>query len=453
MSTPYKVSKFFKDDVPAFGSYDNCRKIANYIDGLKISMRKILYTLKKKYPGKEKQKTESVANLTAAETQYLHGAANLCGVCDTMAQNFVGANNYPLIDGNSGGFGTRINPTCAAPRYTRIAISDITSLLFNKDDEDIIGRQFFEGDYIEPQFFVPIFPILFLNGSHGLSTGFSQDIYPRNPKEIIKYILASLNKKTAKANLLPWFKGHTGKVEFNIELNRLESFGVVEKNSSTAYTITELPIEVDYNKYIDYLERLCDSGVILNYIDKCDPKTDKILFIIKTTRDFTKKNNNERDLYKSLGLIKGLSEQYNCIDENNRVKEFKSIEEILDAFINIRLSYYQKRKDNILNKLDESLKILISKALFVSLVIKNEINVNNVKRDDIVKKLETIEKITKVNDSYDYLLNMPIYTLTREKIAELKAQILKLKEEYNSIKNQTIQEIWTQDLKVLEKVI
>jgi DNA gyrase/topoisomerase IV subunit A len=85
-------------------------------------MRKILYTLLKKYPNKkEKIKTETIANICAAFTNYLHGAANLGGVCDTMAQSFVSANNYPLIEGNSGGFGTRINPTCAANRYTKIA--------------------------------------------------------------------------------------------------------------------------------------------------------------------------------------------------------------------------------------------------------------------------------------------------------------------------------------------
>ena len=42
------VSEFFKNDVPSYGAYDNTRKLCSYVDGLKISMRKILYTLLKK---------------------------------------------------------------------------------------------------------------------------------------------------------------------------------------------------------------------------------------------------------------------------------------------------------------------------------------------------------------------------------------------------------------------
>ena len=85
------------------------------------------------------------------------------------------SNNYPLLSGNSSGFGTRIGGgVCAAPRYTKIALNSIVKKLFNDNDFNIIDQQYFEGEYIEPQFFVPVFPVLFLNGSHGLSTGFSQ---------------------------------------------------------------------------------------------------------------------------------------------------------------------------------------------------------------------------------------------------------------------------------------
>ena len=141
----YNVKEFFKTDLPAYAAYDNARKIASYIDGQKISMRKILYTLLKKYPGKEKIKTETLANVCAAFTNYLHGAANLCGVCNTMAQNFVGANNYATLNGNTGGFGTRYDNNCAAPRYTKVALSEIFKKLLNENDEEIVGRQFFEG--------------------------------------------------------------------------------------------------------------------------------------------------------------------------------------------------------------------------------------------------------------------------------------------------------------------
>ena len=453
MPKQYNVSEFFKTDVPSFGSYDNVRKLCSYIDGQKISMRKIIYTLMKKYSSKEKVKTETVANVCAAFTNYLHGAGNLGGVCDTMAQSFVGANNYPLIEGNSGGFGTRINPTCAANRYTKIAISNLLSSLISDKDEAIIGRQFFEGDYIEPQFFMPVFPILFLNGSHGLSTGFSQDIWPRNPVEIIEYIRKKISgTERPRMALLPWFRGHLGKVEFNKELNRNESFGVITKNNMTSYTITELPIGIEYQKYVEYLDKLCDGGTICDYDDRCDPKTDKILFEIKTTRDFTRKHEG-RKLFEVLHLVKSLPETLCCIDENNRVREFTSIQEILDAYIEIRLKYYNLRKDYLLKTIKKSLEELSSKYLFVKAIVDKTIVVANKKKDDIVKQIEKQPKILKQDGSYEYLLRMQIYNLTAEKLEELKCQIKSKKEEFDSIKKTSVEDMWTNDLHELKKVL
>ena len=449
----YNVKEFFKTDLPAYAAYDNARKIASYIDGQKISMRKILYTLLKKYPGKEKIKTETLANVCAAFTNYLHGAANLCGVCNTLAQNFVGANNYAMLNGNTGGFGTRYDSNCAAPRYTKVALSDIMRKLLNENDEEIVGRQFFEGDYIEPKFFVPIFPILFLNGSSGLSTGFSQDIYPRNPNEIIEYIKKKISgTEKPRMQLLPWFRGHLGKVEFNKELNRNESFGVITKNNMTSYTITELPIGIEYQKYVEYLDKLCEGGTICDYDDRCDPKTDKILFEIKTTRDFTRKHEG-RKLFDVMHLVKSLPETLCCIDENNRVREFTSIQEILDAYIEIRLKYYNLRKDYLLKSLEDSLKKLSSRYIFIKAIVDKTLVVSNKKKDEIVKQLEKMPKICKINDSYDYLLAMPIHSLTKEKLEELKKQIEDAKAEYKQIKETSIQTMWTNDLHELKKVL
>ena len=456
MANKQQVSEFFKTDVPAFGSYDNCRKIASYIDGLKISMRKILFTMMKKYPGKDKTKTENVANIVAATTNYLHGAQNLCGVCDTMAQNFVGSNNYNLLDGNSGGFGTRIGGgVCAAPRYTKIALSEIVRKLFIETDSKIIDQQFFEGDYIEPLFFVPIFPVTFLNGSSGLSTGFSQDILPRNPSEIIEYIKKKLNGvEKPRMQLLPWFKGHLGKVAWNEELQRNESYGVITYNNMTSYTISELPIGTEYQKYVEFLDKLCENGTIQDYDDKCDPKTDKILFNIKTTREFTRKiDSNERKLYETLHLVKSLPEVLCCIDESNRVKEYNSIYEILDDFITLRLKYYQKRKDWLVDDLKQKLTKLASKYYFVKGVVDGTIIVSKRKKDDVVKQLEKIDKICKIDGSYDYLLAMQISSLTAEKMEELKKLIEEGKEEYKTVKSTTIQDMWLGDLRELKKIL
>ena len=446
------LTDYYEKDVPAYASYDNLRKICG-IDGLKLSQRKLIYAAFKRCYNSW-LKTDTMCAQTQIDTNYIHGAANLEVVIDNMVANYVGANNYPLLIGNSGGFGCRISPRPSAGRYTRIHLADIAKKLFLEIDNEILEKQVFEGDEIEPKFFVPIFPVMFLNGASGMSTGFSNEILPRNPAEVIEYIKKKLaGTERPRMQLLPWFKGHLGKVEFNKELNRNESFGVVTRNNTTSYTITELPIGTEYQKYVEFLDKLCDNGTIVDYDDKCDPKTDKILFNIKTTREFTKKHTDERKLYDAFHLIKSLPEVLCCIDENNRVKEFNSIQDILDMFINIRLKFYDKRKKYILESLKSKISELVSKYTFVLGIVKKTIVVSNKKKDDIIKQIDPIDKIIKIDGSYDYLLRMPIHALTTEKLAELKQQIIDTKAEFDKVKATTIQDMWLGDLHELKKVL
>lgn len=451
MSNDYSISKFFMEDLPSYAAYDGTRKIAQVWDGLKISMRKIIFTLQNKYP-KEFVKTETLANVCAAYTNYLHGAANLGGVCDTMAQSFVGANNYPLITGNSGGFGTRIRPVCSANRYTRVSLSEITKHLFIDADNKILEQQFFEGDYIEPKYFMPIFPVLFLNGSTGMSTAYAHNIFPRDPHEVISYIKKKLaGTEKPRLELAPWFRGFTGTVRKNDDTGFYECVGVIERNNMTSYTIKEIPIGMEYDKYIEHLDKLCEDKIIVDYDDKCDTKKDNILFEIKTTREFTKKHEDIESLNKVFKLVKSLPENFTCIDENSRAKQFETVQDVLDNFIDIRLKFYQKRKDYLLKTMIDKLTQLASKYYFIKGVVDGQIVVSKRKKENIIAQLEKLEKIKKVNGTYDYLLALSISKLTIEEMDALKEEIVQLKTKYTETKNNTIENMWLSDLKELQK--
>lgn len=390
---------------------------------------------------------------TQIDTNYIHGAANLEVVIDGLAASYVGSNNFPLLTGNSGGFGCRISPRPSAGRYTRVKLSDVSKSLFSEPDEHILEKQFFEGQYIEPRHLLPVFPLMFLNGAEGLSTGFSQKIFPRNPDEVMEYIKKKLSGTVnPRSALLPWFRGHLGKVEVNAETGVAESFGVVTKNNMNSYTITELPIGMDYQKYLEQLDKMCESGLIQDYIDKCDSKTDTILFEIKTTREFTRSHDSDRKLYDALKLVKSLPETYCCIDESNRVREFSSVREILDSFIEIRLKFYKARKDHILKKFKDAITKNLSMYLFVKGVVDGTIKVAKKKKAEIEAQLEKMEKIVKIDGSYSYLLGMPIWSLTAEKLDELKTKIKELKDEFDAAKAKTPEVMWTDDLKELKKL-
>ena len=444
------VSEFYQTEAINYASYDNLRKLAGMVDGLKMSQRKLLHTMRQKF-SKEYVKTETFANICTAMTQYLHGSQNLVGVASGMAQSFIGSNNFPLFKGNSGGFGTRINPTFAAGRYTRMTLSEIAELLFDKKDDPVLEEQIFEGDVIEPRTFVPVFPVIFLNGSNGMSTGFSETIFPRNPKDVISYIKAKLDgKDTSKIKLAPWFKGFKGNIVIG-KSGVYEIQGVITKNNSTSYTISEIPIGFEYAKYVEFLDKLCDDGVIVDYDDNCDTKTDDIMFAIKTSREFTRNHPDQESLIKEFKLSKTLPENLCFIDTANKVKVFDSVESLLDDFIDIRYGLYIKRKERLLRTLKAELCRLAARFVFCKSVIDGTLVISNRSKADISADMEHIDKLIKIDGTFDWLLRMPIHSISTDTMTELKSQIIAKKEEYTKIQNTSEKTMWEEDLDKLSK--
>lgn len=447
------VSDFFKNDKPSWATYDALRKLPNFIDGFKISQRKLMWTAFSKLQ-KEWMKTETFCNITSLDTAYVHGSGNLCGVCSSLVQDFIGMCNYQYLLGNDGGWGSRLITRESAPRYTKLKLAEISKKLFNPIDNQILEKQYFEGQWIEPKHLIPIFPTIFLNLSNGITAGFSSSIYSRNPQDVISYIKKKLSgTEHPRVELAPWFKGYKGTIRFNEETKQYESVGNIMQNNMTSYTINEIPVETSYQKYIEILDKLEEDKVIQDYNDKCDPRTNEILFEIRTTREFTRNHQDIESLYKVFKLVKSLPENLNCIDEDNHVKEFNTIQEILDKFICLRLKYYQKRKDYLVEDIKNSLIKLASKYYFVKGIIDGSIIVNKRKKDNIITQLEKIEKIKPIDGSYDYLLQMPIHSLTQEKLEELKKQIEEGKEEYKKTKETSIQDMWLADLRELQKCL
>ena len=454
------ITDFYKEEVPSYASYDLIRKCSSYIDGFKNAHRKIIWTMLENFGNPNtRTKTSQMSATVSLKSMYLHGETNLDGSLCTLAQSFVGANNYPLVTGH-GNFGTRFSPEPAASRYTFVSISPLVSKLYDKD-RPLCEGQLFEGSRIEPAYYVPVFPTLFLNGSDGISTGYSQKIYPRNPKEILKYIRAILNKADKVPhieNALPWFKGFAGETKLVKEKDsdgkintKVINYGVVEKVNSNTLHISEIPITYTYASYIKVLDGLVEKGTIEDYEDLSDPKTDKFEFTIKVKRVFFDSHKDVDGWVKVFNLAKPLNEQLNCIDENNRIREFNNIKEILDAFIKIRLEYYTKRKKYLLEKYMDEIQIDASKYLWCKGVIDETIKIKNKKKDDIVKVLEKTDKIVKKDDSYNYLLNMPLSSITKEKMTELAEKIKGLKDKIKELQKKTIEEMWLADLDEIEK--
>lgn len=434
------IEDFLNNEYSQTALYASFRSIASYVDGLKPSSRKVVYTLKKKNITTE-IKVSRLASTVSELTEYLHGEGSLQGVISGMAQTFVGANNEALLY-PAGSFGTRFVPTPSAPRYIFTKKSAAFDSYFSKDDDDILIKQEFEGEIIEPKFFVPIFPLLLINGSEGIGTGFAQKILPRNKLDLIKYIKNYLSGKKNSKTLTPYYEGFKGTVLPGEEAGSWNIIGSFKIKDTTTIIIDEIPIGYTLSSYSKVLDSLEERKIIRDYTDKSE--NDNFLFEVKTSREFTKKS--EEEILNTLKLIKRVSENYTCVDENNSIREFSSVEEILKAYIKIRLEYYKKRKQYLLQNYSEQLSEIRSKALFISEVIGDRIHVNNIPKHQIVTQLSEYEEIIEVNGSYDYLLNMSIYSLTKEKYEELLKKAKDKETQIKMLKSKSETDLWLEEV-------
>ena len=165
------IKSFLDNELCDYAKYSTIRAIPSCIDGLKNSGRKVIYSAQSEL--NKETKVSVFAGITQLKTVYLHG--DISEPIVKLARNFCGSNNLPLLKA-SGNFGTRMLPEASATRYIFTEKQPYFNKIINPLDNDILISQEFEGEGIEPRFFVPTLPILLLNGSHGVATGFSSTI-------------------------------------------------------------------------------------------------------------------------------------------------------------------------------------------------------------------------------------------------------------------------------------
>lgn len=436
------IENFLNTELVDYASYSTLRAIPSVIDGLKNSHRKVVYSVGKSL--KKETKVSVLAGIVSVETQYLHG--DISGAIVNLAKDYTGSNNLPLLKPN-GNFGSRLIPENSATRYIFTEKQKYFDSIFLKEDENILIKQEFEGDEIEPLFYVPTIPLILVNGSKGLATGFANNILQRDTSNIIQYLKEFLNGKEADANLLnPAIKGFKGKITQDKE-NSLKYFisGNITITKKTI-EVTELPLGYDLRGYIDFLDKLQEKGIIKKYDDKSDGE--EFRFSITIDSKLLVKDKNY--ILEKLGLVKSFTENFTLLDENNQIKEFASVKEVIDYYISIKLKYMTKRIEFLIAKKEKLLNELKSVLKFIQGVLENKIDLRKDNKNDLIKFCENANLVKKDN-SYDYLFKISILNFTPKKVSDLEKSIEVVEIEINSLKKITPQQMWINDLEYLEK--
>jgi DNA topoisomerase-2 len=436
------------------------------MDGLKISQRKIMFAGFKMNLNKE-IKVGQFSGYTSKESGYHHGEASLNAAIVGMAQNFVGSNNINLYIPN-GQFGTRLQggKDSASERYIFTLLNKITRTIFQKTDDNILEYLNDDGLSVEPIYYAPIIPMILVNGSKGIGTGFSTDIMCYNPLQIIEYLQNKLRHIEDTIDFVPYYEGFKGQIS-KISDEKFLIKGIYEKLAVDKIRVTELPVGFWTDDFKELLEHWINPGE--------DKDKNKISSLIKDYEDMSRDTNvdftitfvkgkleeleNSKGDYGCNGLEKLLklyttntTTNMHLFDSNDTLQKFEKVSDIIESYYDVRLKLYQTRKDYMIRSLERELMLLSNKAKYIKENLEGTIDLRKKKKEQVVEMLQTKGyDIIDDDANYHYLTKMPMDSVTEENVEKLYKEHGDKKVELEIVKTTTINKMWLSELETLKE--
>uniref|UniRef100_A0A673I4E2 DNA topoisomerase 2 n=1 Tax=Sinocyclocheilus rhinocerous TaxID=307959 RepID=A0A673I4E2_9TELE len=433
---------FINKELILFSNSDNERSIPSLVDGLKPGQRKVLFTCMKRNDKRE-VKVAQLAGSVAEMSAYHHGEVSLMMTIVNLAQNFVGSNNINILQ-PLGQFGTRINggKDAASPRYIFTMLSPLAKLLFPAVDSSLLKFLYDDNQKVEPEWYIPIIPMVLVNGAEGIGTGWACKIPNYDSREIVNNINRMLNHQDPLP-MLPSYKNFKGAIHV-LGQNQYLVSGEVSVLDKNTIEITELPVRTWTQAYKESVLEPMLQGT-----DKTPPLiNDYKEYHTDTTVKFVVRMTEEKlaqaeaaGLHKVFKLQSSLTcNSMVLFDHMGCLKRYESVQDILKEFFELRLHYYKLRKDWLVGSLGAEAAKLSNQARFVLEKIEGKISIENKSKRDLIRMLvqkgyesdpvaawnKAQEKVLDSGSSsgpnFNYILNMPLWCLTKEKVEELLKQ-------------------------------
>ena len=474
-------TSFVNDELIHFSIADNIRSLPHVMDGLKPSQRKILWSALKRNLTKE-IRVAQLAGYVSETAAYHHGEASLTGAIVGMAQNFVGSNNLNLLSPN-GQFGTRLmgGNDAASARYIHTELMSITRSLMKKEDDAILTYMDDDGLFVEPETYYPVVPLILINGALGIGTGFSTNILPYNPKDIVaalKWRLGGIQKDLTDVEMKPWWFGFKGKVQAQDDKTWVTK-GVYEFVSDDEATIriTELPIGTWTQDYKDFLEAMLteQEQAKNDYIAQCKKAKDAttvvkpvfmlkgyealyndvdVDFLLQMDPDYYHEARAYSAEFESRFKLTSKFKTTNMVafDANGLIRRFSGVGQILEMFYSKRLEKYGERKAHELKVLAGQITELEARHTFVKAVVEKRLIVANAEDEDLLQGLKALSLPTLSEGEglkgYEYLLRMRIDRIKAQALKELELELDSVRAKSNLLEATSPETLWLNDLDV-----
>ncbi|ORZ40275.1 DNA topoisomerase [Catenaria anguillulae PL171] len=470
------IDDFINKELIQFSVMDNHRSIPSVVDGLKPGQRKVLFACFRRNL-KDEIKVAQLSGYVAEHSAYHHGEASLGMTIVNLAQDYVGSNNIPLLEPR-GQFGTRLagGADAASARYIFTTMSPITRKIFHPADDGLLEPLDDDGKKVEPEWYIPILPMVLVNGAQGIGTGWSTSIPCYSPLDIVANVRRMIRGEACE-EMSPFYRGFTGTIEKMPGDKYRIAGSMIRKNPETVW-ITELPVGVWTSTFKTLLDGFAavDKATPLVY-DYSEHHTENTVeFHITLTTAGAKLSDAE--IEKTFKLVTTMSTtNMVCFDPSGRIKKYSSPEQIVHEHYVLRLGYYEKRKNRLVDVLTRELTMLQNKTRFIREVVDRSLIIERKRKSELVAELRRRGYMpeSKLRDSsssvaaaaesadnndsdeddaagdFNYLLSMPLYSLTDERIRQLESQTFAKEKELERVKATTPEEMWEADLEAFEQ--
>jgi len=503
---PLSLSLFVDEQLIIYHKMTLRRALPNMYDGFKEGPRKVFYGIASEPKArKHPVNLEMLAGSIKSATGYHHGAASLYDTIVGMAQGFVGAKNVPLLV-NAGMYGSRKNggQDNAAPRYIATALEEISKAIFMEEDEPLLVQSVEDSEKVEYQMYMPVVPMILVNGAEGIASGYSTRIDGYNFDDLVERIEWWIDSDGTRESLdefellAPWYRGWTGKPEFLQRSATSKGYeawdpasdkkpvawlskGTLEEGKKGWWHITELPIGLWTYKMTEWLEYFMDGSppekkkwkkidrCITDFRDRCETDN-SVSFDFKPTKDFIPDMSIAGN-FKILQRTQTLTNMH-VIDENGYPRKYKCAEDLLHDFCVKRLEYYGLRKEYWIAKWGRELERENNRYKYVKFIVDGKLKMNQkiakVEEDMLglgLKKLKPIndnstkkagadDEVEEEDDSkatFRYLFMMPSISLTSEKMADIKKRMDEIQAKIDDYGTKSNGDLWKIDLKNVSK--
>ena len=423
---------FIHKDLIHFSYYNLERSIPNVMDGLKTSQRKILYAAFKRNLTQE-IRVAQFAGYVSEHTGYHHGEASLNETIVGMAQDFMGSNNIPWLV-PQGQFGTRIQggKDAASPRYIHTYLQPRIRKLVPEEDFAVLKYRDDDGLPVEPEWYAPVLPMLLVNGSRGIGTGYSTYIPPCDPKVIKEKLISKIRTERplkSDPQLVPYFEGFKGTYTED---------GVVGvfKKVGDEYVVTELPPGTWTADYREWLEKELAEGRIKDFTDTSTDQQINIRI----------KGIDEKALVKSL-TEKVRTTNMHAFNSKGVITKYETLTDILCEFWTVRINLYETRRAYQIKTLNEKLPYHKNVVRFIRDQIQDEPKVVLKKKTlDECNKILAEHEYQHIDGSYEYIMRLPVSAFTSEKVAKHEKDMEDLLAEIARLEATNAEKMWLADL-------